>query len=344
MQGRAATKDMTTLVTITDHRPSLSPAGLEDKPADTRRQQLASKPMELVRVGQSATAKGIKLASNAATVTVGKTKVALVPPTAAIPPQRDSTMPRKRLQRATRRTPVTRPQPNREAPASNAAIASVGKTKVAWVPLSTAAAAVAVQPAAATQAAKARPPAPQLRKALPPGVRKSRAAKPAVTRAAHHNLFDAVGAPVSAAPRSAAAQSTGGLAGGPGPGAAKVEDGMTEEWFESVAETATPYSLNLQQHRKLQELFIEHVARLWFHKCAPAAYRDVVSKKPLVHVIYLSAINLPRHCKRSCPWYAAQLNAPSFDRTGALSVLCPQHKSYSSLSSCQETNTGPSAL
>ncbi|CAL8466338.1 g5874 [Coccomyxa elongata] len=252
-QGRAVTKSMATLVTRTDHQPSLSPVGLEDKRAGIRRQQLASKPVQLVRIGESATAKAINVASRAATVTVGKTKVALVPPSAAIPPQRNSTMPRNGFQRTGSRTPVTAPQPTREVPASNAAIVRVGKTK-------------AVQPAAAAQAPKARPPATRLRKARPPNVRKTRAAKPAITRAAHRNLLDAVGAPMSAAPRSAAAQSAGGLAGGPGSSAAGVEDGMTEEWFESVAETPTPYSLNLQQHRKLQKLFIEHVARMWFHK------------------------------------------------------------------------------
>ncbi|BDA51301.1 hypothetical protein COCOBI_18-1780 [Coccomyxa sp. Obi] len=263
---RTSTKGMATLVTMTDHQPSLSRAGLEDKPAGTRRQQLASKPVELVRLGESATARAIKLASDAAIVTVGKTKVALVPPSAAIPPQTDSTMPRNGFQRAVTGTPGTATQPIREPPATNAAIVSVGKTKVALVPPSAAAAAAAMQSAAAAQATETHPQATRLPKARPPSARKTRLAKPATTADAHQNLLDAMGPPVTTAPRLAAAQSAGVLAGGPCAGASEVDDGMTEEWFESVAETPTPYSLNLQQHRKLQKLFIEHVARMWFHK------------------------------------------------------------------------------
>ena len=272
---------MATLVAVTDHRPSLSPAGLEDKPAGTRRQQLARKPVELMRIGESATAKAIKLASNAANVTAGKTKVAFVPPNTAIPRKKKRTMPRNGLQRAASSTPATAPQPTREAPGSNAAIVRVGKTKVALVPPSAAAAAVAVQPAAASQAAKRHPQARRTRKVRPtgvqkpgfrkPGVRKTRPAKPAITRAAHRILLDAVGDPMASAQHVTAAQAAGGgLAGAPCADATGVDDGMTEEWFEAVAETPTPYSLNLQQHRKLQKLFIEHVARMWFNKCVPA--------------------------------------------------------------------------
>ena len=62
---------------------------------------------------------------------------------------------------------------------------------------------------------------------------------------------------------AAAAPRKGGAADGT-VAEAEPDDGMTEEWFASVAETPSPYSLNLRQHRKVHGYFVEHVARMVF--------------------------------------------------------------------------------
>ncbi|EIE19975.1 hypothetical protein COCSUDRAFT_58211 [Coccomyxa subellipsoidea C-169] len=65
------------------------------------------------------------------------------------------------------------------------------------------------------------------------------------------------GSAAAAAPRNGAA-ADGTVAEG------EPDDGMTEEWFASEAETPSPYSLNLRQHRKVHGYFVEHVARMVF--------------------------------------------------------------------------------
>lgn len=78
-----------------------------------------------------------------------------------------------------------------------------------------------------------------------------------------------------------------------GAAAAEPDDGMTENWFQSVAGTATPYSFTLKQHRKLRMDLAEHVARMILkRKCAHPPRKPA----PCDYVLASSAMCLPCAC------------------------------------------------